>query len=52
MKTRKMAMKRTDLHLNKTDPKGEQDQKVYPHRRNDTFNIEFDGIIQGEGVLK
>jgi transcription termination factor Rho len=28
------------------------ENKVYPHRRNDTFNIEFDGIIQGEGVLE
>ena len=26
--------------------------KVYPQRRNDTFNIEFDGIIQAEGVLE
>jgi transcription termination factor Rho len=26
--------------------------KFYPHRRNDVFNIEFDGIIQGEGVLE
>ncbi len=33
--------------------RGELDiNKVYPHRRNDTFNIEFDGIIQGEGVLE
>src|SRR5579871_1375214 len=29
-----------------------QANKVYPHRRNDNFNIEFDGIIQGEGVLE
>ncbi|HLY72036.1 MAG TPA: transcription termination factor Rho [Puia sp.] len=28
------------------------ENKVYPHRRNDVFNIEFDGIIQGEGVLE
>ncbi|HSZ86003.1 MAG TPA: transcription termination factor Rho [Puia sp.] len=28
------------------------ENKVYPHRRNDNFNIEFDGIIQGEGVLE
>jgi transcription termination factor Rho len=26
--------------------------KVYPQRRNDVFNIEFDGIIQAEGVLE
>jgi transcription termination factor Rho len=29
-----------------------QQNKVYPQRRNDTFNIEFDGIIQAEGVLE
>jgi transcription termination factor Rho len=26
--------------------------KVYPQRRNDAFNIEFDGVIQAEGVLE
>ncbi len=26
--------------------------KNYPQRRNDAFNIEFDGIIQAEGVLE
>jgi transcription termination factor Rho len=26
--------------------------KMYPQRRNDTFNIEFDGVIQAEGVLE
>ena len=31
---------------------GDQQQKVYPPRRNDTFNIEFDGVIQAEGVLE
>jgi transcription termination factor Rho len=31
---------------------GDQQQKVYPQRRNDTFNIEFDGVIQAEGVLE
>jgi transcription termination factor Rho len=31
---------------------GEQQQKVYPQRRNETFNIEFDGVIQAEGVLE
>jgi transcription termination factor Rho len=31
---------------------GEQQQKVYPQRRNENFNIEFDGVIQAEGVLE
>jgi transcription termination factor Rho len=31
---------------------GEGQQKVYPQRRNETFNIEFDGVIQAEGVLE
>jgi transcription termination factor Rho len=31
---------------------GDQQQKVYPQRRNETFNIEFDGVIQAEGVLE
>ena len=31
---------------------GDQQQKVYPPRRNETFNIEFDGVIQAEGVLE
>ena len=26
--------------------------KVYPQRRTDAFNIEFDGVIQAEGVLE
>jgi transcription termination factor Rho len=26
--------------------------KMYPQRRNDAFNIEFDGVIQAEGVLE
>ncbi len=29
-----------------------QANKFYPPRRNDAFNIEFDGIIQAEGVLE
>jgi transcription termination factor Rho len=29
-----------------------QQNKVYPQRRNDAFNIEFDGVIQSEGVLE
>jgi transcription termination factor Rho len=31
---------------------GDAQQKVYPQRRNETFNIEFDGVIQAEGVLE
>jgi transcription termination factor Rho len=31
---------------------GDTQQKVYPQRRNETFNIEFDGVIQAEGVLE
>ena len=31
---------------------GEQQQKAYPQRRNENFNIEFDGVIQAEGVLE
>ena len=30
----------------------QQQNKVYPQRRNDAFNIEFDGVIQAEGVLE
>jgi transcription termination factor Rho len=29
-----------------------QSNKIYPQRRNDAFNIEFDGVIQSEGVLE
>ena len=29
-----------------------QQNKVYPQRRNDVFNIEFDGVIMAEGVLE
>jgi transcription termination factor Rho len=29
-----------------------QSGRNYPQRRNDTFNIEFDGVIQAEGVLE
>ena len=31
---------------------GDSQQKVYPQRRNENFNIEFDGVIQAEGVLE
>ncbi|MBL7734601.1 MAG: transcription termination factor Rho, partial [Chitinophagaceae bacterium] len=30
----------------------DQQQKSYPHRREPTFNIEFDGVINAEGVLE
>jgi transcription termination factor Rho len=30
----------------------EQQQKSYPHRRESSFNIEFDGVIMAEGVLE
>ena len=33
-------------------PGADQQQKVYPQRRNEVFNIEFDGVIQAEGVLE
>ncbi len=29
-----------------------QQNKVYPQRREQPFNVEFDGVIQGEGVLE
>jgi len=31
---------------------GDGPQKSYPHRRESVFNIEFDGVIQAEGVLE
>jgi transcription termination factor Rho len=33
-------------------PSIEQQQKSYPHRRETSFNIEFDGVIMAEGVLE
>ncbi|HTS44269.1 MAG TPA: transcription termination factor Rho [Puia sp.] len=30
----------------------QQQNKVYPQRRSEAFNIEFDGVIQAEGVLE
>ncbi|HEY4147323.1 MAG TPA: transcription termination factor Rho [Chitinophagaceae bacterium] len=33
-------------------PTPSEPQRSYPQRRTDAFNIEFDGIIQGEGVLE
>ena len=30
----------------------QQQNKIYPQRRTDAFNIEFDGVIQAEGVLE
>ena len=35
------------------DPsRGGDAQRLYPQRRNDVFNIEFDGVISAEGVLE
>ncbi|HMG66314.1 MAG TPA: Rho termination factor N-terminal domain-containing protein, partial [Chitinophagaceae bacterium] len=31
---------------------GDQAGRMYPQRRNEVFNIEFDGVIQAEGVLE
>lgn len=33
-------------------PADQQQQRPYPHRREPSFNIEFDGIIMAEGVLE
>ena len=33
-------------------PEAAQPQKPYPNRREQSFNIEFDGMILGEGVLE
>ncbi len=33
-------------------PQQQQQQKFYPQRREQVFNIEFDGVISGEGVLE
>ncbi len=33
-------------------PEQKQQRPPYPNRREQAFNIEFDGIIQGEGVLE
>ena len=33
-------------------PSNDQQQKSYPHRRESVFNIEFDGVINAEGVLE
>jgi transcription termination factor Rho len=37
-----------------TDGRGgdSQSARAYPQRRNEVFNIEFDGVIQAEGVLE
>ena len=47
----------TDLATreNSTSEGSQQDdasRKQYPHRRDQTFNIEFDGVIMSEGVLE
>ena len=39
------------LDVNGNDESPSQ-QRQYPQHRNQNFNIEFDGIIQGEGVLE
>ena len=38
--------------INRQGGNDQLQNKVYPQRRNDAFNIEFDGIIQAEGVLE
>jgi transcription termination factor Rho len=42
--------------VEETDPSGENShpvsQRQYPQRRDTNFNIEFDGVVQGEGVLE
>jgi transcription termination factor Rho len=43
-----------NLEENNTNggPSSQQQAKVYPQRRDQAFNIEFDGVITGEGVLE
>jgi len=41
-----------NTELNRQGGNDSLQNKVYPQRRNDVFNIEFDGIIQAEGVLE
>jgi transcription termination factor Rho len=33
-------------------PQSQQQQRQFPNKREQAFNIEFDGVIQGEGVLE
>ena len=42
----------TPQQSDKEPERGNQINKFYPPRREQTFNIEFDGIILGEGVLE
>jgi transcription termination factor Rho len=42
----------TDQAPQTGQPTTEPQRNAYPQRRAETFNIEFDGIIQGEGVLE
>ena len=42
----------TDQAPQTGQPTTEPQRNTYPQRRAETFNIEFDGIIQGEGVLE
>jgi transcription termination factor Rho len=43
-----------DHHGRMSEPQHsvDQQQKSYPHRRESSFNIEFDGVIMAEGVLE
>ena len=43
-----------DNNDNNNDNRGGDNQagRMYPQRRNEVFNIEFDGVIQAEGVLE
>ncbi|MFL5748561.1 MAG: transcription termination factor Rho [Niastella sp.] len=38
--------------ISEQQPSIDQQQKSYPHRRESSFNIEFDGVIMAEGVLE
>ena len=38
--------------LNETNRGSDAQNRLYPQRRNEVFNIEFDGVISAEGVLE
>lgn len=42
----------TEIQSESRQGSDSQQNKVYPQRRNESFNIEFDGVIQAEGVLE
>jgi len=42
----------SDSNQDSNRPFDPQAGKTYPQRRNEVFNIEFDGVIQAEGVLE